>query len=285
MEHAGDGRRTRHQGDLPAPETIGAEAGRRAVARLGAHKLESRTAAVIFENRLAASLLSPLVGAIAGPAVARGNSFLKDRLGQAVFAPNIDIIDDPHRPRGLGSSPYDDEGVANQRRAIIDRGVLTTWLLNASSARQLGLETTGDASRGLAGAPGVSPTNLHLAPGSEDLAGLMRQADRACWSPRCSGPRSTPTPATGRRASPASGSRTARSPTRSPRSPSPATDRHLARLIPGSDLEFRGATNAPSIWSTAWRSPADEPARRPGRYSARRRWKPAASRSSSGKRG
>src|SRR5690606_33677698 len=159
MENGYDGRSARWQDDLPDPAAIGAEAGRRAAMRLGARKIASTTAPVIFENRLAASLLGPLVGAISGPSVARGVSFLKDRLGQPVFARGVSIVDDPHRPRGLGSSPFDDEGVANARLAVVEDGVLTTWLLNSASARQLGLETTGHASRGLAGPPGVSPSN------------------------------------------------------------------------------------------------------------------------------
>jgi PmbA protein len=176
MERGGEGRSQRWRADLPAAETIGAEAGRRAVARLGARKIASTTAPVIFENRLAASLLSPLIGAIAGPSIARGASFLKDKLGQPVFGEHVTLTEDPHRWRGLGSSPFDDEGVANQKRALIDKGVLTTWLLNCSSAKQLGLETTGHASRGLAGPPGVSPTNLTLEPGTRDQAGLMADA-------------------------------------------------------------------------------------------------------------
>src|SRR5690606_3799817 len=108
----GEGRSTRHLLDLPGPEAIGAEAGRKAVARVGARKIESRTAPVLFENRLATTLLSPFVGAISGAAVARGVSFLKDKLGKQVFAPGIRIDDDPLRLRGLGSTPFDDEGVA-----------------------------------------------------------------------------------------------------------------------------------------------------------------------------
>ncbi|HEY2659012.1 MAG TPA: metallopeptidase TldD-related protein [Caulobacteraceae bacterium] len=176
MERGGEGRSQRWQADLPSPESIGAEAGRRAVARLGARKIASTTAPVIFENRLATSLLGPLIGAIAGPSIARGASFLKDKLGQAVFSPAVTIAEEPHRRRGLGSSPFDDEGVANQARNLIDAGVLTTWLLNCSAARQLGLETTGHASRGLAGSPGVSTTNLTVRPGELDQAGLMREA-------------------------------------------------------------------------------------------------------------
>lgn len=248
MENGYEGRSVRWQSDLPSPEAIGAEAGRRAAARLGARKIDSTTAPVIFENRLAASLLGPLVGAISGPSIARGTSFLKDKLGQPVFARGVSVVDDPHRPRGLGSAPFDDEGVANQRRAIIDDGVLTTWLLNASSARQLGLATTGHASRGLAGPPGVAPSNLTLIPGERDQRGLMRDAGRGLvvtsmfgpslngntgdWSVGCSGFWFE-------------GGELAY----------PVTEITVAgnlidiygRLVPGSDLEIRGATNAPSL--------------------------------------
>ena len=103
MEVGYDGRSVRHQADLPAPERIGAEAGRRAAGRLGARKIASTTAPVIFENRLAASVMSPLVGAISGPAIARGTSFLKSKLGQQVFARGIDITDEPHRRKKAGT--------------------------------------------------------------------------------------------------------------------------------------------------------------------------------------
>jgi PmbA protein len=97
--------------------------------------------------------------------VARGTSFLKDKLGQRIFPAGIAIIDDPHRPRGLRSKPFDGEGIANQRRAVIEDGVLTTWLLDLASARQLRLRTTGHASRGTSSPPGPAPNNLWLAPG------------------------------------------------------------------------------------------------------------------------
>src|SRR3954470_17785147 len=176
METGYDGRSVRWQGDLPTPESLGAEAGRRAAGRLGARKIDSTTAPVIFENRLAGSLMSPLIGAISGPSIARGTSFLKDKLGQQIFAKGVTLLDDPFRPRGLGSAPFDDEGVACEARALIDDGVLTTWLMNVSSAKQLGLESTGHASRGLAGPSGVSTHNLTLQPGDKDLAGLMADA-------------------------------------------------------------------------------------------------------------
>ncbi len=248
MERGGEGRTVRHGADLPSATAIGAEAGKRAVQRLGARKIDSTTAPVIFENRLAMSLIGPLIGAISGPAVARGVSFLKDRLGQSLFSPGVNLVDDPHKVRGLGSSPFDDEGVANRRMALIEDGVLTSWLLNTSSAKQLGLETTGHASRGLAGPPGVSTTNLTLQPGERDLAGLMADArdgllitsmfgpslnsNTGDWSVGCSGFWFE----AGEIAY-------------------PVTEITVAgnlidiwgRLIPGSDLEFRGAANAPSL--------------------------------------
>jgi len=248
MERGGEGRTTRHGADLPGATDVGAEAGRRAVQRLGARKIASTTAPVIFENRLAASLLGPLIGAISGPAVARGVSFLKNHLGQPLFAKGVSVVDDPHRVRGLGSSPFDDEGVANQRMALIDDGVLTTWLLNVASARQLGMETTGHASRGLAGPPGVSTGNLTLEPGTRDLAGLMADAkdgllitsmfgpslngNTGDWSVGCSGFWFE----NGELAY-------------------PVTEITVAgdlidiygRLVPGADLELRGSSNAPSI--------------------------------------
>jgi len=153
-------------------------AGKRAVARLKPRKLDSMTATVIFENRIATSILSPLIGAVSGPAVARGVSFLKDKLEQAVFAPGVYLFDQPHRLRGIGSSPFDDEGVATSDTQLIQDGRLNTWLLNAAAARQLGLETNGHASRGLAGPPGVATHNLTMAAGKETPEALMRAAGR-----------------------------------------------------------------------------------------------------------
>ncbi len=248
MERGGDGRSLRWREDLPSPQDVGAEAGRRAVQRLGARKIDSTTATVAIENRLAVSVLSPLINAIAGPAVARGVSFLKDKLGQAIFAPGVNIIDDPLLPRRLGSAPFDDEGVAGQRRALIDDGVLTTWLLNSASARQLGLETTGHASRGLAGPPGVSTSNLTLEPGELDLAALMRQAKTGLLVTSMFGPSLNPNNGdwsvgvsgfwfeAGEVAYPVSEITVAGN-----------LNDFYSRLVVGSDLEIRGAANAPSL--------------------------------------
>lgn len=248
MEQGGEGRAMRWREDLPTAAAIGAEAGRRAVASLGARKINSTTAAVVFENRLAGSLFGPLLGAIAGPAVARGVSFLKDRMGQTLFSPSVTLTDDPHRPRGLNSSPFDDEGVENHATAIIDAGVLTTWLLNTSSARQLGLQTTGHASRGLAGPPGVSASNLTLTPGARDQAELMKDAGSGVlvtsmfgpslnsntgdWSVGCSGHWFE----NGEIAYPVTEITVAGN----------LIDIY-ARLVPGSDILHRGSSDMPSI--------------------------------------
>ncbi|MGA0608229.1 TldD/PmbA family protein [Phenylobacterium sp. VNQ135] len=248
METGYDGRSARWEADLPAPDSLGAEAGRRAASRLGARKIASTTAPVIFENRLAASLMSPLIGAISGPAIARGTSFLKDKLGQPVFAPGVTITDDPHKRRGLGSSPFDDEGVRNQRRDLIEAGVLTTWLLNTSSARQLGLSTTGHASRGLAGPPGVSPSNLTLQPGERDLAGLMKDAGSGLLITSMFGPSLNGN--TGDWSVGCSGFWFENGEITYPVSEITVAGNLIdiyGRLVPGSDLEFRGASNSPSL--------------------------------------
>ncbi|WP_374573679.1 TldD/PmbA family protein [Phenylobacterium sp.] len=248
MENGHDWRSVRWQDDLPEAGLIGEEAGRRAVSRLGARKIASTTAPVIFENRIAASLISPLIGAISGPAIARGTSFLKDKLGEQLFAKGVTVTDDPHRVRGLGSSPFDDEGVANEKRDLIDDGVLTTWLLNSSAARQLGLESTGHASRGLAGPPGVSPTNLTLQPGERDLAGLMADAGQGLFITSMFGPSLNGN--TGDWSVGCSGFWFENGELAYPVSEITVAGNLIdifARLQPGSDLELRRAANAPSI--------------------------------------
>jgi PmbA protein len=248
METGYDGRSVRWQTDLPSPESLGAEAGRRAASRLGARKIASTTAPVIFENRLAGSLLSPLIGGISGPSIARGTSFLKDKLGQQLFAKGIVISDDPHRLRGLGSSPFDDEGVENAARNLIDDGILTTWLLNSSSARQLGLTTTGHASRGLAGPPGVSTSNLTFHPGDRDLAGLMQDARAGLLVTSMFGPSLNGN--TGDWSVGCSGFWFEAGEIAYPVNEITVAGNLLdifARVVPGADLEIRGSANSPSL--------------------------------------
>ncbi len=125
--------------DLKSAEEIGSSAGRRAVRRLKPRKVESQAVPVIFDRRVAASLAGHLIAAAMGPSIARKTSFLRDKLGQQIFPSSISIIDDPFRPRGLASRPFDAEGLKGSRRAIIDEGVLTGWFLDLHAARQLGL--------------------------------------------------------------------------------------------------------------------------------------------------
>ncbi|HTR18006.1 MAG TPA: TldD/PmbA family protein [Acetobacteraceae bacterium] len=164
---------TPHLADLDAPEVIGRSAGERAVARLNPMRPRTARLTVVYDPRVAGGLLGHLAGAVNGASVARGTSFLKDRLGKPVFAPGVSVFDDPTRRRGLRSRPFDGEGVPTLARAIIEDGVLTTWFLDSRSARQLGLRSTGHAARGTGGPPSPSPTNLYLAPGALTPAELM----------------------------------------------------------------------------------------------------------------
>jgi PmbA protein len=167
--------------DLDDPEAIGRRAGERAVRRLGARKAATGKVPVVFDPRVSGGLLRHMASAINGNAVARGTSFLKDKLGERIFAQGITVIDDPHRPRGLRSKPVDGEGVANGRRKVIDDGVLTTWILDLRSARQLGLETTGHAARGTSAPPMPATTNLYLEPGRPTAQELMADIDQGFY--------------------------------------------------------------------------------------------------------
>jgi PmbA protein len=173
MERDYDFTSARHASDLEGAQAIGKSAGARAVSRLNPRKVKSQSVPIIYDPRVSNGLVGHFVGAISGASIARGVSFLKDQMGQAVFSPSINIIDDPHRLRGLRSKPFDGEGVANKRWALIENGVLKTWLLESASARQLGLQTTGHAARGTGGPPAPAPTNLYMAPGTASPKALM----------------------------------------------------------------------------------------------------------------
>jgi PmbA protein len=159
--------------DLDPPEAIGRSAGERAVARLNPTRPKTAVVPVVYAPRVAGSLLGHLAGAINGAAVARGTSFLKDRMGARLFAPGIRILDDPRRVRGLRSRGFDGEGTPTAARALVEDGVLTSWLLDSRSARQLGLRSTGHAARGTGGPPGPAPSNLYLAAGTVSPEALM----------------------------------------------------------------------------------------------------------------
>lgn len=173
MQRDFDYHSTVHLADLDDPAAIGRSAGERAVARLNPIRPGTAKLPIVFDPRVAGSLLGHLAGAINGASIARGTSFLKDRMGQRIFAEGIMVHDDPHRVRGLRSRAFDGEGTPTVPRTLIDDGVLTTWLLDSRSARQLGLRPTGHAARGTGGPPSPSVSNLYLAPGKVSPAELM----------------------------------------------------------------------------------------------------------------
>jgi PmbA protein len=173
MERDYDYATATHLAGLEDAATLGRRAGEQAVARLNPTRPATATMPVVYHPRVASSLLGHLTSAINGASVARGTSFLKDALGTALFGPAIAIHDDPTRPRGLRSRPFDAEGMATAPRAIVEGGVLTTWILDCRTARMLGLATTGHASRGVAGPPSPATTNVWLAPGTVSPAALM----------------------------------------------------------------------------------------------------------------
>lgn len=166
-------RSARHLADLPAPEEIGQLAGDRAVRRLRPGRLKSGPLPVVFDPRVGGSLIGHLTGAMSGNAIARRASFLLDRDGAQLFKPGTTIVDDPLRPRGLASRPFDGEGLAVARRELVADGYLTGWLMDSAAARQLGGTPTGHAVRGAGGSPGVGTSNLHLAAGTASSEELM----------------------------------------------------------------------------------------------------------------
>ena len=171
----------RHRSHLEAPAEIGRRAGERVVARVNPAKVESGAMPVVFDPRVGSSLLGHLAGAITGGAITRRTSFLLDALGSEVFAPGVTIRDDPHRPHGLRSRPFDGEGLPVSPTAIVREGMLETWLLDSAAARQLGLEPTGHAMRGVGGAPGAGTSNLYLEAGKVPPETLIGEVARGVY--------------------------------------------------------------------------------------------------------
>ena len=177
----------RYLSDLNQPADIGRRAGERTIRRLNPGTLKSGTMPVVFDPRVGGSMLGHLIGSISGSSIARKTSFLLEKMGAQLFNAGLSIIDDPLRVRGLSSRNFDGEGLAASRRTIIDKGVLTGWLLESASARQLGLTPTGHASRGVSGAPGTSPSNLHLEGGTVSVAELIGDIKQGVYIHELSG--------------------------------------------------------------------------------------------------
>lgn len=241
-------RQATHAADLPTPEAIGREAGERAARRVAPRKVATSRVPVVFEPRAAASLLRHLATAIGGEAVATGRTFLKGRLGEPVFGPGVTIVDDPHRPRGLASRPFDGEGIAGARRKLIDGGVLTTWLLDLATARRLGLQSTGHASRGGAALGSPGPTNLWLEPGAMSPEALIADIGSGFWVTEMMG--IGVSTITGDYSRGASGFWIENGAIAYPVSEVTVAGNladMFARLVPASDLDIRGAVDAPTV--------------------------------------
>ena len=162
-----------HGEDLPDPAEIGRKAGENAVKRLNPMKISSAQVPVVYDPRVSQSILAHLASAVNGASIARGTSFLKDRMDTAVFSDAITIVDDPLRPRGLRSKAFDGEGLATYRKNFIENGALITWIMDLRSARQLGLKSTASATRGTSSPPSPATTNLYMEPGPVSPAELM----------------------------------------------------------------------------------------------------------------
>ena len=165
-----------HFVDLRSAEEVGREAGERAVKRMNPRKVKSQSVPVIYDRRVASGLIGHLLGAINGASIARGTSFLKDAMGQPVFGEHVTIVEDPHRLRGFGSRPFDGEGLPTVKRNLIDKGVLTGWILDLRSARQLGLAPTGQGSRG-----GPTTSNVFLPAGAQTPEDQIREISHGLY--------------------------------------------------------------------------------------------------------
>jgi PmbA protein len=168
----------RRLGDLEPPEAVGRRAAERALGRLGARRVPTTEVPVVFDSVTARGLLGNLVGCLSGYAIYRESSFMAGRLGETIASPRVTVVDDGRRPGGLGSKPFDGEGLATRRNVVVHEGRLETYLLDSYSARKLGLASTGNASRGVGSGPGVGATNLWLEPGEESLEAIIADTPR-----------------------------------------------------------------------------------------------------------
>jgi PmbA protein len=248
MERDYDGHSALHLGDLESIEKIGRTAGERAVKRLAPRKIASQDVPIIYDRRVATSLVSHMLGAINGSAIARGTSFLKDKLGAGIFRPGVTIIDDPLRTRGGASRPYDGEGLPVQRRAIIDKGVLTGWTLDLRSARKLELTPTGQGARGTSSPPGPTTSNIYMEAGTDTPEAMMKALGKGFLVTEFIG--STINPVTGDYSRGASGFWFENGEIAYPVSEITVGGNLIAMfklLTPASDLIFRGSFSVPSL--------------------------------------
>jgi len=169
------------QSELPSAEEIGRIAAERTIARSGARRPKTGSYPVIFDERIASSLIGHLLVASNGSMIARGSSWLKGKLGERVLPAGLSITENPHRPRISGSKPFDGEGLATASRDIVSDGVLQGWTLDLANARKLGMESTASASRGTSGPPSPTVSNIALTQGNRSLRELMKEMGTGLW--------------------------------------------------------------------------------------------------------
>jgi PmbA protein len=248
MERDYDYSSTLHAADLDTPEKIGKTAGERVVERLNPLKAATGKVPVVFDRRVAGSLIGSLANAVNGSTLARKTSFLMDKLGQQIFARGIRIVDDPLRKRGQRSRPFDAEGVAGRKLALVEDGTLTTWLLDSATARELGRDSTGHASRGVSSSPSPAATNLYLEAGRSTPDELIADIDQGFYVTDLIG--SGTNIVTGDYSRGASGFWIEKGKRSYPVSEVTIAG-HLGdvfrTLTPANDLEFRYGTNAPTV--------------------------------------
>jgi len=163
-----------HQSDLPTPEEIGQLAAVRTLARAGSTQPKTGAFPVLFDERISSSLIGHLLSAVNGAGIARGTSWLKSAMGEAVLPPEMSLVEEPLRARIGGSRPFDAEGLPTAERAVVDGGVLKRWILDLATARKLGLESTANAARGTGGPPSPSTSNTRLVAPQVSKAELLR---------------------------------------------------------------------------------------------------------------
>ncbi len=248
MERDYDYSSTVHLSDLESAEKVGRMAGEKAIARLNPRRPRTARVPVVYDPRVSSSLLGHLASAINGGSIARGTSFLKERMGARIFASGITIHDDPRRRRGLRSRRFDAEGVPTRARAVIDDGVLTTWFLDSRTGRQLGLATTGHAVRSVGGSPSPSPSNLYMAAGAHSPAELMADIKEGLYVTELMG--SSVNLITGDYSRGAAGFMIRDGALAEPVSEitiAGSLPEMFLHLVPANDLQFRRGTDAPTI--------------------------------------
>ena len=237
-----------HYADLEDPAALGRNAGERAVRRLGAKKVDTQQVPVVYDPRVSGGLVRHFAQGINGIAIRRGTSFLRNAMNEKVFSEGVTIVDDPHRVRGLGSKPFDGEGLPGTRRALADKGVLASWVLDLASARQLELQSTGHAARGLGSPPSPATTNLYMENGTQSPEDLIADIDQGFYVTELIG--MGVNIVTGDYSRGASGFWIENGEITHPVSELTIAGNlrdMFARLVPANDLVFRFGTNAPTI--------------------------------------